>query len=47
MDVSKGVLVEVSRVPELATNCNQGRVQMLYTNIGLSLNLDISFIECY
>ena len=47
MDVGKGVLVEVGRVPELATNYNQGRVQMLYTYIGLSLSLAISVIECY
>ena len=45
--MGKGVLVEVGRVPDLATNYMQGRVQMLYTYIGLSLNLAISFIECY
>ena len=32
---------------ELAANCNQGRVQMLYTYIGLNLNLALSVIECY
>ena len=47
MNVGKVVLVEVGRIPELATNSNQGRVQMLYTYIGLSLSLAISVIECY
>ena len=47
MDVAKGVLVEVGRVPELAINYNQGKVQILYTYIGLSLNPAISIIKCY
>ena len=45
--MGKGVLVEISSMSELAANHNQGRVQMLYTYIGLSLNLAISTIECY
>ena len=47
MDVGKGVLVEIVRVPELATNYNQGSVQMLYTYIKLSFNLIISVIKYY
>ena len=45
--MGKGVLVEIGRMPELATNCNQGRVQMLYTYIRLNLNLAISVIKYY
>ena len=47
MDVDKGGLVEFGRAPGLAVNYNQGRVQMLYTYKGFSLNLAISIIECY
>ena len=47
MNVGKGVLVEVGRVPELAANHNQGRMQMLYTYIGLCLKVSISCIECF
>ena len=46
MDVGKGVLEEIGRVPELAANYNQGRLKILYTYIGLSLNLARSAIEC-
>ena len=45
--MGRGVLVEVGRVPELAANCNQGKVKMQYTYIELSLNLDISVLKCY
>ena len=47
MDLGNEVLVEVGRVPELAANCNQGRVQMLYTYIELGLNLMLSVIKYY
>ena len=42
MDVGKGMLVEVGRLQELAANYNQGKVRMLYTYIGMSINLAIS-----
>ena len=45
--MGKGVLVKVGRVPKLAANYNQGRVQILYTYIGLSLNLAISVFKYY
>ena len=45
--MGKGLLVEIGWVPELAANSNQGRVQMLYTYMGLSFKLAISVIECY
>ena len=44
--LDKGVPAEAGRVPELATNCSQGRMRMLYTYIGLNLNLALSVIEC-
>ena len=49
MDLGKGVLAEIGRVPELAANCSQGKVQMLYTYIrlNLELNLVLFVIECY
>ena len=47
VDLGEGMLVKVGRAPELAANCEQGRAQMLYTYIGLSLNLVLSFIKYY
>ena len=44
VDLGKGVLVEVGRALQLATNCDHGRVQILYTYIGLRLNLELSVI---
>ena len=44
--LDKGVPAEAGRVPELATNCSQGRVRMLYTYIGLNLNFVLSVMEC-
>ena len=41
------MLVEIGRVPELVANCSQGRVQILYTYIGLSLKLALSVIKYY
>ena len=46
MGLDKGVLVEAGMVLELAANCSQGRVQMLYTYIGLNLDLALSVIKC-
>ena len=39
--------MEAGKIPELAPNYNQSKVKMLYTYIGLSLNLAISVIEYY
>ena len=47
MGLGKGVLLENGRVLEFAANCRQGRVQMLYTYIGLNLNVAISVIKFY
>ena len=47
MVLGEGVLLEVGRVPELSANCRQGKVQILYTYIGLNLYLALSVFKYY